>query len=494
MILITQLLFSGLTVTSQSTDNFIQASSLFYVDGERGTAYGETVTGVGDYNLDGYEDFMVGGRAWHGWQGQVWMYFGSESGIISNSSAEFKIIGEPNRGAWGLCLGHTIVNLGDVNGDGATDFGVGGPGSYGDWDVGRIYIFYGNADIYPSKAGIDNQQSIESPILYDWFGEAFSSAGDFNGDGFTDIIVGAPGTAWSSDGVVLPFEEGNAYVYYGSSNGFGKTPNVTLSDEGKYTAFGLIIGGGGDINDDGFDDVIVGAPWVDNGAAHVYLGSANPDPNPDADIILTGDGSEILVGEWVRIIDDINNDGIDEIAVKSSEDGTYQTRVSIYFGNEDLTELSKPDLVLEHVENDDGFGFSFETVGDVNSDSYTDIAVGAPGLMGEIGSDYNGKAYIFYGGPEIDNIPDLKYVGENPGDNFGFSISYADVNGDSKSDILITALQYEHMGRTYIHQSTEDGLVEDTKDADLLLIIGLGVVLIVIVVIFLRIKSSKINK
>ena len=436
------------------------------------------MSSIGDYNKDGYQDFIVGGRGWNGWQGKVWIYFGGKDGL-QNTSAAFSIMGEPNRGPNGICMGHSVVNLGDINGDGVNDFGASGPGSWGTWDVGRLYIFYGGTNPFPDRAGEDAVTIMQSPTLYDWFGESFANAGDYNGDGFTDIIVGAPGNANPTDGQA--FEDGHAYLYYGSSHGFRTTPNITLSNTIKFSAFGLSVSGNGDVNNDGLSDVIVAASWKDHGYAYVYFGKNTANNNTqEPDLVLTGADNEILFGEWVRIVKDLNNDGIDDIIVKTTDSTTYDTSIKIYFGSKDLTSLAQPDLVLTHVQKSDGFGGSFENVGDINHDGYNDLAVGAPGRFGAVGSDYPGMVYIYYGGPNMDNQPDMSFVGENGGDNFGFAVSHADINGDGKSDLLMSALQFAHQGRIYIYLSNSNSGIP------VIAWVGIGVVVIAIAIFIVR--------
>lgn len=439
------------TTTTTTPQNMLdlKAANLPGLLGERDTLYGESITGIGDYNHDGYGDMIIGGRAWNGWQGKVWIYYGSPQG--PSTKADFTIIGEPNIQDSGICMGHTVVNLGDVNGDGINDFAAGGPGSWGGWDVGRLYIFYGNPQSTPSKASQSNQ-NLTSPIKFDWFAESFTRAGDFNGDGYNDLIVGAPGTSNPADGSA-PFETGHAYIFLGSPNGFSQTPDITMRDTLNYTAFGLVVGGEGDVNGDGYSDVMVGASWTNNhtGRAFLYTGSANPDPNPTPAITFTGPTEQSNMGFFVRILKDVNNDGYDDIAVKytNTTGDQYQGLVNIYYGRPDLTNLTTPDIVLKGNDFQDDFGYVFNNVGDLNNDGYNDFAVGAPGTI----YGQTGKVYVYYTGPNFDNKPDRIYVGENGGDKFGYWVAGTDLDGDNKPDLLMSALYYDQIGKVYIDLS-----------------------------------------
>jgi hypothetical protein len=464
----------------------LRAESFLHVDGEENSVYGEIVTGIGDYNLDGYEDFVVGGRMWSDWQGKAWVYFGNENGI-KNSNHEFTIIGEPNRQNDGLCFGHTAVAIGDVNQDGVEDFGVGGPGSWGGWDVGRVYVFYGNSTSYPNFSGKNSNLTLTSPIKYDWFGETFQSAGDFNGDSFSDIIVGAPGSFFATE----DFEFGLAYILFGSENGFSFSSNITLQDRSKTSGFALSMGGTGDINNDGYDDVLVGAPWFNQsqGRIYAYLGSNEPLNDPVPDLVLTGTSD---FGVFLKIVKDINNDGYDEIAIRNKVpvNDIFESRVNIYMGRENISEITEPDLILLSGEDDDDFGHVVNTVGDINNDSFTDFAVGAPGGTNNVNTP--GHVYVYYGGEVPDGNFDEKWTGENNQDRFGFSIGTVDVNGDSRLDVIVSATEHNRIGRVYVHLNEEGNSLtsQTSQTANFTLIFPFGSFLFAIIIKLRKRKSG----
>ena len=457
-------------------------------DGVPDSIYGESISSIGDYNKDGHDDIVVGGREYGDWRGNVWIYFGSATGI--SSTANFQIIGEPNILDSGICMGHTTANLGDLNQDGYDDFAVSGPGSWGGWDVGKVYIFFGGnaGPIYPTQAGTDANLTLISPITYDWFGEAMSSAGDFNNDGCPDLIVGAPGSP------TLPVMNSKAYIFLGSANGYTASPQIMLDNHENSSAFGLFIGGNGDLNNDSFDDVVVSAPWTNSrmGAVYIFSGSENPDSNPSYDLVLEGNSNMTDFGRHVEILKDLNNDGYDELGVsaKIMINDSLQPAVNIYFGKQNISEMTQPDLVLSSLETGDDFGLYFRQIPDMNSDTYPELAIGAPGLQPlPSGSTYSGLVYIYNGGPEIDTTPDTVYMGENPGDYFGYSIATADIDGDSKPDLIIGAIGYNTTGRIYVYLSG-NGLASEGVLLFILSILSISILAIALVIIKSRPRST----
>lgn len=448
-----------ISIVAQNENNPLQisAADLIFVDGELQSIFGESVANIGDYNLDGYEDFIVGGRSWNEWQGKVWIYYGGENGLLSTDPA-FTIIGEPHIQNSGSCFGHSVVGAVDVNNDGVSDFLAGGPGSWGGWEVGRIYTFLGNPNTLPERAGDDSFSNITSPNKYDWVGETLDLIGDFNGDGFPDLVTGAPGTPfYSEETSPYRFESGFAYVFFGDGEGIASVPGITLTNNVNNSDFAQDVGAGGDINGDGFDDLLVGArkfsPTSENdetGRSYLFFGqeanslNREPDVAIDAPIFNSGFGYEN------KIIGDLNSDGFDDIAIGAFKNlgSDEETYVAIYFGGQDKTDFGTPDLLLNGFVLDDQFGRVIWPVGDVNNDGHIDLAIGAPGSL-QIENE-PGKVYIYFGGPSVDDTADIILIGEAGADRFGESIGYADVNSDGQSDIIIGATGHEN-GRVYIY-------------------------------------------
>jgi hypothetical protein len=161
--------------------------------------------------------------------------------------------------AW---FGVSVGTAGDVNGDGYADVIV---GSYlydhGEVDEGRAFVYHGSA----TGLSTSPAWSAESDQANAWFGYAVGTAGDVNGDGFSDVIVGAWHFANGES------DEGRAYVYYGSAQGLASSPAWTAEGDQIGAHFAISVASAGDVNGDGFSDVIVGA-WHSSSHLRGYRG------------------------------------------------------------------------------------------------------------------------------------------------------------------------------------------------------------------------------
>ncbi|MFQ5456297.1 MAG: hypothetical protein ACE5EA_08865 [Nitrospirota bacterium] len=255
---------------------------------------------------------------------------------------------------------------------------------------------------------------------------------DINGDGYSDIAVSAPYRDAGETNI------GEVYIYFGGES-VDDIPDVILTGEAEGDGFGYSISIGGDINNDGYDDIAVSSIFndkggVDSGRVYIYFGGESVDDIPD--VILTGEAEGDGFGYSVSIGGDINNDGYDDIIVGSplnNKGSAYLYLGGIYMDN-------MPDLIIKGEENDDGFGYSISIGGDINNDGYSDIIIGSP--FNDANGNNAGRAYIYLGGKTIDSIPDFIMTGIYKGDQFGYSVSYTgDINRDGFSDILIGAIR-----------------------------------------------------
>lgn len=449
----TLLLETQTTIASQSSTQatvpIISASTMQYVTGTPTSKFGENIINIGNYFGNGTQDFLIAGRQYGDWQGKAWIYFTGPTGLTSKN-ANFTITGEPNQGGSGLCFGHSVANVGDVNGDNITDFVVGGPGSWysgpGSWDVGKVYLFYGNTTAYPSNS-ISADQIFVSPIKYDWFGETVVAVKDFNGDGIPDLAVGAPGNPTGGSP-----NFGSVYIFFGNGQGFSPVPNLILRDNNNDTGFGLSLSAG-DLNGDGLTDIVVGAQHANNnqGAAYIFYGrkqSINVTDKlitPDVTIKVPSDASDF--GSKVAVINSINNNNYNDVLVQYTESVGVQNKVAFYLGSQSST-YQQPDAVLASKSDTDQFGFSMLSLGDINHDGYNDFAIGAYGST-DTTQGYQGYVYIYYGGKTIPTSPGLIYKGENPGDGFGYSMGTITIKGTTQ--LLISSIFYKtDVGRVYL--------------------------------------------
>ncbi len=408
--------------------------------------FGTTVSTAGDVNGDGYTDVVIGAPlndAGGSNAGRVYVYFG---GPGMDNTADVIMTGA----AAGDVFGFSVSTAGDVNGDGSSDVVVGAhQNDAGGTDAGRVYIYFGGASM-------DNTADVilMGASAGDYFGWSVSTAGDVNGDGYSDVIVGAPYNA------VGGVQAGRAYIYFGGS-GMDNIADVILTGEAAGDHFGNSASTAGDVNGDGYSDVIVGAYSNEGGGsgagrAYIYFGGAVVDNN--ADIIMTGAAASDFFGQTVSTAGDVNRDGYDDIIIGASFNdvgGTDAGRAYIYFGSASMDNTA--DVIMTGAAADDFFGHSVSTAGDVNGDGYSDVIVGAHGNDG--GGSNAGRAYIFFGGSGMDNTADVIMTGAAANDFFGLPVTTAgDVNGDGYSDVIVGALNNDaggsNAGRAYLYLSS----------------------------------------
>ena len=260
----------------------------------------------------------------------------------------------------------------------------------------------------------------------DFFGYSVSTAGDVNGDGYDDVIVGAYGNATGG------IDAGRAYIYYGG-NIFNSIADVILTGAAASDFFGSSVSAAGDVNGDGYDDVVVGANSNDAGGndagrAYIYFGGSSM--NNTADVILTGAAANDAFGSSVSTAGDVNGDGYSDVIIGAPYNdagGIDAGRAYIYFGGSSMNNVV--DVTTTGAAANDNFGYSVSTSGDVNGDGFADVIVGA--YLNDAGGTDAGRAYIYFGGSSMNNIVDVTLTGAAANDNFGWSVSTSgDVNGD----------------------------------------------------------------
>ncbi|HEY5138308.1 MAG TPA: VCBS repeat-containing protein, partial [Methylococcales bacterium] len=288
--------------------------------------YGKVATIAGDVNGDGRSDFLVTARSFTNGQvneGAAYLYYGTGTGAMpatpgwayeSNSAnAEF---------------GHSASAAGDVNNDGYDDIVITADGY--DTFRGKIYLFLGSpaglsktpAWTYTNSAGAANQN----------LGQSIAGAGDINGDGFDDIIVGAH--YYSETGLV---HEGAAFVFYGNASGFSSSPDWTIKGGMAGALLGFSVAGVGDLDKDGYADVLVGAPMYgasNEGIAYLYYGGAAGLPAAPSQTFTNGSAGSYF-GNPVSPLGDVNKDGNLDILIGASRydvGATDRGRVYAYYG------------------------------------------------------------------------------------------------------------------------------------------------------------------
>ena len=404
------------------------ASGGFRIDGiEAGNRSGASVSGAGDVNGDGLDDVIVGAPyanpAGDTRAGESYVVFGkadSNPVVLANLETDqrgFRIDGiDPYDSS-----GRSVSGAGDVDGDGLDDVIVGAYAADPDGNsrAGESYVVFGKADSAPIDLGALDSGGfpIDGIDANELSGYSVSGAGDVNGDGLADVIVGAPRA--DPDG---NFNAGESYVVFGKadsasidlgalgSGGF-RIDGIAAGD-----ASGLSVSGAGDVNDDGLDDVIVGAPFAEPdgnsyaGESYVVFGKADS-ANVDLGALgsggfrMAGNVAEDISGWSVSDAGDVNDDDFDDVIVGAfgaDADGISQAGESyVVFGKADsasvdLGALGSGGIRIDGLEADDESGFSVSGAGDVNGDDLPDVIIGAR-RADSGGNSQAGESYVVFG-------------------------------------------------------------------------------------------------
>jgi hypothetical protein len=421
-----------------------------YQGDQSGARYGYSVASAGDVNGDGYGDVIVGAPNYNGGsssEGKVFVYAGQPTGPTVTP------IWTAESNQANAVFGISVASAGDVNGDGYGDVIV-GASQYdqdGLGDEGWTFVWLGSASGLGSSGTPGNADwSARGNQAAARFGMSVAGAGDVNGDGYGDVIVGAPTYA---NGQV---QEGRAYVFHGSASGLHSAPDWIEERDQATENFGTSVATAGDVNGDGYSDVIVGAPLydgshVDEGRAWVYLGSSSGVSASAvwfADLDQTGAG----LGQSVATAGDVNGDGYSDVIVgafRYDNPEADEGRAYVYYGNAGGLE----DTPAWTAESDDAgadFGWVVAGAGDVNNDGFGDVIVGAPLYDGAVAN--SGKAFLWLGSgtglgangtPGNADWSDDGSQGGAQGANFGISVASAgDVNGDGFGDLMAGAFLY----------------------------------------------------
>ena len=401
-----------------------------------GNQFGASVAGPGDVDGDGYADLVVGAPGYSTDTGRAYVHHGSAAGV--GTSASTTLTGE----ATGNLFGGAVSPAGDVNGDGFADIIVGARGYSG--SIGRAYVHRGGG----SGVNTSPATTLTGEAAGDEFGRGASAAGDVNGDGYADLIVGAPAHDAST---------GRAYAHYGNSAQLGTSAAPTLTGEATSSNFGVSVASAGDVNGDGYADVIVGAYGYSNstGRAFVFLGSASGLGTSPA-TTLTGETSGDYFGESVAGAGDVDGDGYADVIVGANGYNLGTGRAYVFLGSASGLS-STPSTTLTGEGTGHRFGYSVAGVGDVNRDGYADVAIGAHAY-----SLNTGRAYVYLGSAGgLSPTPSTTLTGEATGSRFGYSVAGAgDVNKDGAGDVVIGARGYSaSTGRAYVFLGSPGGLV-----------------------------------
>jgi len=362
-------------------------------------------------------------------------------------------------------FGALVADVGDLNGDGFDDVGI---GAYlQDDPVGSVTLA-GAVHIYNgSPAGLEPTPSrvVFSDSPADKFGKSFASAEDVNGDGFDDLIVGEPEHLYT---------RGRAQLFLGSAQGIGSSPDWIFSPGQYGSEFGSTVSGAGDVNGDGYDDVIIGAPHhqvsvPDEGAVFLFLGSA-AGLGASADWVSASQQDTSQYGSSISSAGDVNGDGFDDIVIGApyyDDQDLNNGRIFLYLGSPSGPG-SAADWTSPRAPRNSFHGFPVSGAGDVNGDGYDDILVG--NFFPSNRPFEFGSAFAYYGSPTgLPNKADWRVQSNLLYSLFGLAVSDAgDLDGDGYDDVIIgapaAAPRLPRETHMYIFRGSATGLELEAAD------------------------------
>jgi hypothetical protein len=361
---------------------------------------------AGDVNGDGYADVFVGSGYYDGAAencGQASIFFGSAGGLSTTQDWSF------SGSAYEDNMGEYMISLGDVNGDGFDD--VHTIKAVADWSGTKAYAFFGSSTGPSDVANWTHTTTSHKSFL--------QPVGDVNGDGFDDVVL-------TNGSFRMLYSPSKLELLPGSAAGISTTP--TWSDTS-----GLIklAKGSGDINGDGYDDVLAFSRddpdvWYSNYTIVAYMGSA---AGLAADVSWSVALEHISV---VWIVGDVNGDGYDDILVGAEDENNYAGAAHLFHGGVDGPS-SDPDWSIAdqlggragyNEEGDAGFGKYAGPAGDVDGDGYDDVVVTSWGT---------GRAFVYHGSA---TGLEKSYGWMTTADFNGLAIGVGDTNGDGRDELL----------------------------------------------------------
>lgn len=401
------------------------------------TLFGYSVNGAGDVNGDGLKDIIVGAPAFAAITGFVssgggtdgtltlntgiavtgaaFIYFGVSGSAPSTTPS--KVL-QPSNISAGALFGYSVASTGNAGATGHSGVIIGAPGAqvtftYGTptiLAIGQVYVYTSNLsgnvalvsstpDVTLSLTKNDFNSGVSIPTRNPMYGFSVADAGDVDGDGIDDMIVGSP--LYNDN-----FSNGRVDIYKGSATGVSATPQSTLLGGVTGELFGFSVSTAGKVNNDALADVIVGAPGA------------------------------LLTGALIQ----------SHAYVFYGKSGGITTTSDLFATGTIGTTLSEPSIATGSL-----FGFSVSTAGDVDNDTHSDVIVGAPlalntsGTFGNYGA--NGKAYVFYGSGNANGIGTPSHAVSTLASPraagtlnllFGYSVGSAgNITGDAAGDVLV---------------------------------------------------------
>lgn len=430
-----------------------------------GSAAGEglgysTAQNAGDINGDGIDDIVVSAPSAQSNLGEVYIFFGGTD-IDSNmdvANADVTIVGanyDPetfqNLAEY---IGDSISTAGDVNGDGINDLLISARAN-----TGNAYVFYGKSSWQADYSVLDSDIIFVGSKTQDFFGMDVDIVPNFNGDQYADMIIGASGDETTPEDTMM----GRLYVFYGAAT----LPDYIDKNDADFIItgsreddnLGIAASNAGDVNNDGLDDIVVGAYRAEDtalndtqrGRAYIFYGSPSRTGQVDAstaNIVINGTDDEDQLGLDVAYIGDINGDSIDDIYVGARQavyDYTNYGVGYVIYGAASLPgsiDAENADVKTIGEGPWSGYAAGLATAGDLNGDGIGDFV--ATANYGGAVNWWSGRGFVYFGGsalPEfIESVnANVKFEGSYDGDKLGASVGTGDFNDDGYSDLIFGA-------------------------------------------------------
>ncbi len=396
-------------------------------DGDPNSKFGGRIV-CGDVNGDGHDDILVGAQKYNNDRGRVYLFYG---GPDLDTTADLVLEGQNE----GDMFGYGIA-CDDIDNDGYDDIVI--AAAYFNERRGRAYLYWGSdresMDANPNKI-FDGESEKGSQ-----FGAGRPAVYDIDNDGYADIILGAFASANGT---------GRAYLYYGNTKeSMDTSHDLIFTGEKPRDYFGYTIGCG-DIDNDGYGDIVIG-PYPRQGQVYFYYGSSKSSMDAKADAIFKtqSEGNDFFGCSIVCI--DQNRDGYDDVVIGAKFYNNKQGRAYLFHGNSKTRLNTDPDIILDGKVERSYYGVQV-VYGDVDGDKVNDLLIGANQFRERIG-----RAYVYWGN-ELDGLdpkPGIILTGEGPGDDFGSGLACGDVNNDGYDDLVIGASGYKAgtiQGRAYLY-------------------------------------------
>ena len=443
--------------------------------------YGGAPTSIapaGDVDGDGLEDLLVGWGSWctctydTGWEdgsdGAVLFLLGSGD-LADVTDTLFDIGGDGMQYAAEKSseqAGSQVGGLGDLDRDGYDDVFITAPNAKVGTakTVGRVYVRRGSSTTSRTSFAVGATITLEGESASDRFGSSAARLGDLDGDGLSELVVGAPsddGDATDS-GVVTVFMGSDLATWTGTVSATSASLRITGAAASDASGYG--VANAGDIDGDGIDDLLIGSTGHDGGASNagavsVLLGGgalASTSASislADAELTVYGVAANDLVGRCQTSAGDVNGDGLADVVVGAEYNDTGGTSAGAAYllladgavlGSSGASaSLSDADVTLLGASAGDLAGYLVGSAGDMDDDGLSELLISAPRESSS--GSYAGAVYLFYGdtlgaasGTVSVSTADARFVGASAYDRLGEAfLGGFDANGDGASDVLL---------------------------------------------------------